>query len=130
MVDDLREKHFGVAEGYTIDELGTDDAERVAAFLRDPARSPFPDAEPPAVAAARGVAALRGIAGRHPGQEVLVVAHNTLLRLTLCALLGIDIGRYRTVFPRLDNTAVTELRLSPFGSAALLRFNVPVGALG
>ncbi|MER6877653.1 histidine phosphatase family protein, partial [Amycolatopsis sp. NPDC000673] len=55
----------------------------------------------------------------------LVVAHNTLLRLTLCQLLGIPLSRYRGVFPRLDNAAVTELEVSG-DRTALVRFNLPV----
>lgn len=69
--------------------------------------------------------ALRGIAAAHPDERVLVVAHNTLLRLVLCTLLSIPLGEYRRVFPRLHNAAITELRLDNHGSAALLSLNVP-----
>ena len=60
---------------------------------------------------------------------MLVVAHNTLLRLGLCTLLGLPVARYRFVFPRLDNVAVTEIALpaDPDTPAALLSLNVPVG---
>jgi probable phosphoglycerate mutase len=60
---------------------------------------------------------------------VLVVAHNTLLRLGLCVLLGLPVARYRQVFPRLDNVAVTEIALPDGGTGpvALLSLNVPVG---
>lgn len=125
-IDDLAETGFGIVEGRTLDELRADDPDAVAAFLRDPARFPFHGSEPPLVAAQRGAAALRALAERYPDGRVLVVAHNTLLRLALCSLLGIDVGRYRAVFPRLDNTALTELRLAPGGPAALLNLNVPV----
>jgi probable phosphoglycerate mutase len=67
---------------------------------------------------------------------VLVVAHNTLLRLGLCVLLGLPVARYRQVFPRLDNVAVTEIALSTTsltsrsdrgtGPVALLSLNVPI----
>jgi probable phosphoglycerate mutase len=59
---------------------------------------------------------------------VLVVAHNTLLRLGMCALLDLPISRYRQLFPRLDNAAITELRL-PAGRAepaSLLSLNIPL----
>jgi len=58
---------------------------------------------------------------------VLVVAHNTLLRLGLCVLTGIPVARYRDVFPRLDNAALTEIALHPDPArpAALLSLNVP-----
>jgi probable phosphoglycerate mutase len=58
---------------------------------------------------------------------VLVVAHNTLLRLGLCVLLGLPVARYRQVFPRLDNVAVTEIAIPDRGTGpvALLSLNVP-----
>ena len=89
---------------------------------------PFPGAEPPAVAAERCAGALRRIAARHGDDTVLVVAHNTLLRLGLCVLLGLPVARYRQVFPRLDNVAVTEIALPDGGAgpAALLSLNVPI----
>lgn len=127
--DDLREVGFGVAEGRTLDELDPDVA---AGFRADPVAHPFPGAEPPQEAAERCAAALRGIAAAHPDRTVLVVAHNTLLRLGLCALLGVPVARYRQVFPRLDNVAVTEVRLGDptrpdgDGPAGLLSLNVPI----
>lgn len=122
VVDGLREVSFGIAEGRTLAELDPG----VAARFR--AGSPFPGSEPFDDAARRGADALREVAGAADAATVLVVAHNTLLRLALCALLGLPPARYRQVFPRLDNTAVTEIdlpadRASP---AALLRLNVPV----
>lgn len=60
---------------------------------------------------------------------MLVVAHNTLLRLGLCALLGLPIAHYRQVFPRLDNAAVIEIAVPVDGQstpASLLSLNVPV----
>ncbi|MFC9759660.1 histidine phosphatase family protein, partial [Streptomyces sp. NPDC056921] len=73
---------------------------------------------------ARGSSALRRIAEAHPGQRVLVVAHNTLLRLVLCELLSIPLGSYRRVFPQLRNAAVSEVRIGEAGGA-LISLNVP-----
>lgn len=109
----LREVDFGVAEGRTMAELLAIDAGVVHRFRADPVAHPFPESEPSAAAAARAVAALRGIAAQWPGGRVLVVAHNTLLRLALCQLLGIPVARYRQVFPRLDNTAITRVGIHP-----------------
>ncbi|MEU4891410.1 histidine phosphatase family protein [Streptomyces sp. NPDC044780] len=124
VIEDLRELDFGWGEGRTIAELEAEDPAAVAAFRRDPETGAFPGSEPPGRAAARAVAALRGLAAAHEGGTVLVVAHNSLLRLALCALLTIPVGRYRQVFPRLDNAAVTEVELT--GEATALRsLNVP-----
>jgi broad specificity phosphatase PhoE len=124
--DDLREVGFGIAEGRTLAEL---DPDVVARFRADPVAHPFPGAEQPIDAAQRCAAALRRIGARRGQDTVLVVAHNTLLRLGLCVLLGLPVARYRFVFPRLDNVAVTEIALpaDPDTPAALLSLNVPVG---
>lgn len=125
--DDLREVDFGIAEGRTLAEL---DPDVVARFLADPVAAPFPGGEPPTVAAQRCATALRRIAARHGDATVLVVGHNTVLRLALCVLIGLPVARYRQVFPRLDNVAVTEIALADVGAGpvALLSLNVPTGA--
>lgn len=122
---DLRECDFGVVEGRTLAEFAAEVPDAAEAFRADPVAYPFPGAEDPREAAARGAAALRRIAVGHPGERVLVVAHNTLLRLVLCTMLGIPVAEYRRVFPRLRNAAITELRVNDDGFAALLSLNVP-----
>jgi probable phosphoglycerate mutase len=52
-----------------------------------------------------------------------VVAHNTLIRLVLCHLLGVPLAEYRIRFPSLHNCALNEIRIPPTGSATLLRYN-------
>jgi probable phosphoglycerate mutase len=120
----LRECDFGILEGRTLAEFAAENPARAKAFLTDPVAYPFPEAEDPRTATARGVKALRGIATAHPGERVLVVAHNTLLRLVLCSLLSIPLSEYRRVFPQLRNAAITELRVED-GTVALLSLNVP-----
>ncbi|MEU2685526.1 histidine phosphatase family protein [Streptomyces hygroscopicus] len=124
VIEDLRELYFGWGEGRTIAEMEAEDPAAVRAFRHDPVTGAFPGSEPPGQAAARAVAALRGLAAAHEGGTVLVVAHNSLLRIALCALLGIPLGRYRAVLPRLDNAAVTEIETD--GEVTALRsLNVP-----
>ncbi|MFF4396901.1 histidine phosphatase family protein [Streptomyces sp. NPDC001480] len=121
---DLRECDFGVLEGRTLAEFAAEDPTAAGAFRADPVAHPFPDAEDPLAAAGRGTAALRRVAAAHPGERVLVVAHNTLLRLVLCRLLSIPPAEYRRVFPRLENAAVSEVRIDG-ETASLLSLNVP-----
>ncbi|MEU9789654.1 histidine phosphatase family protein [Streptomyces sparsogenes] len=128
VVEDLREVDFGWGEGRTIAEMEAEDPEAVRAFRADAEAGAFPGSEPPGAAAARAAAALRGLAAAHPDRTVLVVAHNSLLRMALCALLDIPVGRYRHVFPRLDNAAVSEIQVA--GERTALRsLNVPTGGL-
>lgn len=125
VLDDLREVGFGVAEGQTLDELGAADPDMVRRFREDPVAHPFPGAEPPLAAAFRCATALRRLAVSHVGGTVLVVAHNTVLRLALCSLLDLPVRRYRQLFPRLDNAAVSGIRVSvdPAEPASLLSLN-------
>ncbi len=126
--EDLREVSFGIAEGRTIAEMTAADPEMVEAFRADPVNHHFPEAEDPAAAAERAARELRVLAAENVGATVLVVAHNTLLRLALCRLLHIDVRRYRTVFPRMDNGTVTHLSIATTGAqdASLASFNVPL----
>ena len=121
----LIEIDFGRGEGMTEAEMSQTFPEDRAAFLRDPAAHPLPGGEDPVEAAKRGVAVLHSIAAASDGGRVLVVAHNTLLRLVLCQLLGLPLGRYRTVFPHLANGAATEIGITR-ESVSLLSFNVPL----
>jgi probable phosphoglycerate mutase len=121
---ELRECDFGVMEGRTLAEFTAQDPVAAAAFRADPVAHPFPGAEDPRAAAERGAAALRRIAAAHEGERVLVVAHNTLLRLILCRFLSIPLADYRRVLPQLRNAAVTELRMDP-ESVGLISLNVP-----
>ncbi|OEJ23728.1 phosphoglycerate mutase [Streptomyces agglomeratus] len=127
IVEGLREVDFGWGEGRTIAEMAAEDPEAVRRFLKDAELGAFAGSEPPSEAAARASTALRGLARRHPDGTVLVVAHNTLLRMALCAMLSIPVGRYRLVFPRLDNAAVTEIEVTDAGTG-LRSLNVPTWA--
>ncbi|MER7699709.1 MULTISPECIES: histidine phosphatase family protein [unclassified Streptomyces] len=123
----LREVDFGWGEGRTAEEMAEEDPEAVRRFRQDADSGAFPGSEPVARAAARATADLRELAHRHQGGRVLVVAHNTLLRIALCELLGLPLGHYRLIFPRLDNGAVTEIEIR--GERTALRsLNVPTAA--
>ena len=124
----LVEVAFGKGEGLTRSEMGVVFPEAVEAFLRAPASVPLPGGERGYDAIARAAAAFREICAEQPDGRVLVVAHSTLLRLVLCALLGIDPESYRQVFPNLRNATVTTLDLADDGAAALDSYNVPIPA--
>ncbi|MEV0597108.1 histidine phosphatase family protein [Nonomuraea cavernae] len=124
----LVELDFGQADGLTATEMHGRFPEARAAFEADPAAHPLPGGEDPHRAADRFVAALRDIHAAHPDGRVLVVAHTTAIRLALCGLIGVPLGSYRRLFPRLDNCAVTELRVRA-GQVAILQFNSPIGVM-
>jgi broad specificity phosphatase PhoE len=123
--DRLRELDFGRAEGLRLADLRSSDPDAVRRFEDDPAAHPLPGGEDPVAAAARGRDCLLDVAATHPGGRVLVVAHNTLLRLALCELLGVPLRDYRRRFGQVVNGALTEIELGA-GGAALRRYNAPV----
>lgn len=116
----LAELHFGDAEGLTRAEMDARFPEARAAFEADPVADHLPGGEDPRAAADRFTSALQELRG----ERVLVVAHTTVIRLALCTLLGLPLSDYRRRFPRVDNVALTEVRLGRDGTPpALLRFN-------
>lgn len=122
----LVEPDFGYGEGLIDQEMYERFPKARAAFMQDPAANFLPGGDDPVHAAQRGTEALRDIASfAEPGSRVLVVAHNTLLRIVLCELLQIPISRYRSTFPKLANGTLTEIYFDS-GHTSLLSFNSPI----
>ena len=133
----LRELDFGHAEGRTLSDLRAQFPGEVDEFLADPADNPLPGGESPADAVARARTALHEIAAQCPDTtacpdptaqtpgRVLVVMHSTLLRLLLCDLIGVPLGRYRSLLPVVHNVALTELDWRA-GEVALVHYNAPL----
>ena len=117
----LRELDFGGWEGKTLAEIREEAPESVRLF-EESAGHGFPGGEPLQEGARRILEVFEDLSRSHAGETVLVVAHNTLLRLGLCAVLGVPLGEYRRRLPRVVNGAVSELRFGEDGGA-LYSFN-------
>jgi probable phosphoglycerate mutase len=123
----LREIHFGRGEGLTETEIKQSFPQAFAAFEADPAVHYLPGGEDPRDVALRALECFREIENMHPSGRVLVVTHNTVIRVALCQLLGVPLSRYRTVFPTIANGALSEIGLRDGdGQFSLLKFNVPL----
>jgi broad specificity phosphatase PhoE len=110
-------------------DLGTQSVRaEIRHFKTDPVAHPMPGGEDPRQAASRFVSALRDIAALCPNGRVLVVAHNTVIRLALCSLSGIPLAKNRTVFPSVRNVGLTEIRFEN-ERVALLQDNSPLSTL-
>jgi broad specificity phosphatase PhoE len=120
----LRELDFGEAEGLTSLEIRELYPAAFAAFGIDPVANHLPGGEDPVEAAARFVTCLHDIADVEPEGRVLVVAHNTVIRLALCRLLGTPLRDYRRRYPGIGNCSLTEIRMT--GRPAILQFDVPI----
>jgi 2,3-bisphosphoglycerate-dependent phosphoglycerate mutase len=117
----LRELDFGGWEGRTLTEIREEDPEAVRCF-EESAEHGFPGGEPLHEGAGRVLEVFADLHRSHAGRTVLVVTHNTLLRLGLCRVLGVGLGQYRRLLPRVVNAAVSEVRFGEEGGA-LYSFN-------
>ncbi len=125
----LRELDFGEGEGLTSREMRERFPQQYDDFCRNPVEHHLPGGEDPRAAIARGRGALDAIAAETDSRaRVLVVTHNTLIRLLLCDLLGIPPCRYRQVFPSLGNVSMTEI-VHDEKATALLHFNSPIAGV-
>ncbi|MBA2560565.1 MAG: histidine phosphatase family protein [Propionibacteriales bacterium] len=120
----LRELDFGVGEGLTSAEMERKFPEPLRAFRDDPVTHHLPGGEDPTDAARRFTDCLEDIIKAHPDGRVLVVAHNSVLRLAICRLIGIPLPKYRRLFPSVRNCGLTEIRVRD-GQTAVIGFNVP-----
>lgn len=121
----LRELDFGDAEGLTSAEMTQRFPEALDAFRSDPVARHLPGGEHPADAAQRFTQCLHDIAADQPDGRVLVVAHTTAIRLTLCKILGIPLREYRRLFPFVRNCSLTEIELRD-GQFSVIEFNTPL----
>ncbi len=120
----LREIHFGRGEGLTNAEIQQSFPQAFAAFQSDPVAHHLPGGEDPRDVALRAVDCFKDIETMYPRSCVLVVAHNTLIRVVLCQLLGVPLSKYRSAFPTIANGALSEIRLRD-GQFSFLNFNLP-----
>ena len=109
---DLNEIGYGQWEGLTkkrVDEVYHDDYIR---WLADPAWHAPTGGELAVQIAHRGLRVLEEIEHAHSDGNVLVVSHKATIRIILCSLLGIDVGRFR-------------YRLAcPVGSLSVVKFSL------
>ena len=121
----LKEIHFGDWEGKTQSEVSESPlyAQEYALWLAEPAWNAPPHGERATEVAQRAMGVVEEIVRQYgtvgdSGGDVLIVSHKATVRLLLCALLGIDLGRYRD---RLDAPAgsVARVKLDAHGPMLL-----------
>jgi len=93
--DGLREIHYGEWEGKTADDVKVHFDDDYIRWLTEPAWNPPTGGETSVQIASRANLVLAEIEEKYTSGNVLVVSHKATIRIMLCSLLGIDIGRYR-----------------------------------
>lgn len=93
--DDLKEIHYGQWEGKTTEEVDREFHDDYIRWSADPAWNAPTGGEPAVAIARRTLLVIEEITHRYHTGNVLVVSHKATIRIVLCGLLGIDVGRFR-----------------------------------
>ena len=93
--DGLREISYGKWEGQTVDAVKQQYADDYIHWLTEPAWNPPTGGETAVQIASRASLVIAEIEAKYKSGNVLVVSHKATIRIILCSLLGIDLGRYR-----------------------------------
>ena len=94
--DGLREINYGEWEGKTVEAVKKDYEEDYINWLTEPAwNAPTNGGETSVEIASRSSLVIAEIQEKYKSGNVLVVSHKATIRILLCSLLGIDLGRYR-----------------------------------
>ena len=92
---ELAEIAYGAWEGLTPEQVDRDFHDDYVRWTADPAWNPPTNGEP-AISVARRVRRLiDDLAERFESGQILLVSHKATIRIALCSLLDIDVGRFR-----------------------------------
>lgn len=109
--DELKEIGYGAWESQTVAQVSEKFHDDYLRWTADPAWNPPTGGEAAIAIARRTLKVVEEIQHRFPDGNVLVVSHKATIRIALCSLLGIDVGRFR-------------FRLScPVGSVGIVEFS-------
>jgi probable phosphoglycerate mutase len=93
--DGLHEISYGAWEDQELDYVRQHYEQDYIRWQTDPAWNPPTDGETAIQIAARALPVITEIQSKYKTGNVLVVSHKATIRIILCSLLGIDVGRYR-----------------------------------
>jgi probable phosphoglycerate mutase len=93
--DALKEIRYGAWEGQDNDWVQQNYHDDYVNWLREPAWNPPTEGETAVEIASRASLVISEIRAQCSTGNILVVSHKATLRIILCSLLGIDLGRYR-----------------------------------
>ena len=96
--DDLAELDYGRWDGLSADEVSRDHHVEYERWTADPAWNPPTGGEMAVALAQRMTRVIEEVDRAHDDGNVLVVSHKASIRVALCALLGVDVGRFRYRF--------------------------------
>jgi probable phosphoglycerate mutase len=93
--DGLKEISYGQWEMKSAEAVDREFHDDYLRWIADPAWYPPTGGELAVSVAARAMHVVEEIRQRYTNGNVLIVAHKATIRIVLCSLLGIDVGRFR-----------------------------------
>lgn len=106
----LAEIDYGRWDGKSVLEVDREYHDEYERWVADPAWNPPTGGETAVALAQRVTHVFESIRDAHADGNVLVVSHKATIRVALCALLGVDVGRFRYRFG------------CPVGSVSIIEF--------
>jgi broad specificity phosphatase PhoE len=106
----LAEIDYGRWDGKSVEEVDGEYHDEYERWVADPAWNPPTGGETAVALAQRVTHVFEEIRAAHADGNVLVVSHKATIRVALCALLGVDVGRFRYRFG------------CPVGSVSIIEF--------
>ncbi len=92
---ELNEISYGEWEGLSKEKVEKQNHDDYIRWLADPAWNAPTGGELAVTVAQRGLLGVQEIKERYDDGNILVVSHKATIRIILCSLLGIDVGRFR-----------------------------------
>jgi probable phosphoglycerate mutase len=93
--DGLKEINYGQWEGRSVEIVSNEYHDDHIRWTADPGWYPPTGGEAAITIASRAMQVIEEIKQRYRDGNVLVVSHKATIRIALCSLLGIDVGRFR-----------------------------------
>lgn len=103
-LEGLTDLHFGEWEGLSLKEVQEQYPDLYQKWLKAPQQVVFPGGEGLAAVSSRAMEAVKNIINRHPQEAVALVSHRVVLKILICALLGLDNSHFWNIAQ--DTTAI------------------------
>ena len=93
--DGLKEINYGEWEGKSVETVSRDYHDDYIRWTADPAWYPPTGGELAVAIASRALQVIEEIKHSYSTGNILIVSHKATIRIMLCSLLGVDVGRFR-----------------------------------
>ncbi|MGI8508107.1 MAG: histidine phosphatase family protein [Gemmatimonadaceae bacterium] len=95
IIDGLKEISYGAWDGKTVETVDREYHDDYTRWVADPAWNPPTGGETAIAVANRVLGFVDDVKRRFTDGNVLAISHKATIRIALCGLLGIDVGRFR-----------------------------------